>query len=69
MDREERRNYENDVFYEVWRSGGDPDRIDFDGRVEDHFYNGDYPEDAAAHELRCQQPSPPEPEYEEPPEG
>lgn len=37
--REERRAYENDVFYEVWRRGGNPDRIDYD-RVEDSFYDG-----------------------------
>lgn len=53
--REERREYENNVFYEVWRSGGDPDRINYD-RVEEHFYNGDYCESAARHEMKMQQP-------------
>lgn len=52
---EERRKYENDVFYEVWRAGGNPDAINYD-RVEEHFYNGDYSDCAASHELRAQMP-------------
>lgn len=59
--REEQREYENDVFYEVWRSGGNPDRINYD-RVEDHFYNGDCYETATRHELRMQRPPQQEPE-------
>ena len=47
-------DYENNVFFEVWRSGGNPDAIDFEGRVEDHYYDGDYPEEAARDELRRQ---------------
>lgn len=61
---EERREYENDVFYEVWRSGGNPDAINYD-RVEEHFYNGDYSEHAASHELLAQRPQPQEEQYPE----
>jgi hypothetical protein len=62
--REERRQYENDVYYEVWRGGGDPDRIDFD-RVEDQRQDGAYPEEAASSEIRKQAPRPQiEPENE-----
>ena len=52
-------DYFGDVVYEVWRSGGDPDRVDRDD-VEDHRYAGRWPEEAARVELRHQQPS----EYE-----
>lgn len=39
-----RKEFEEDVAFEVWRSGGDPDRIDFDN-VEDAYYRGlDYDE-------------------------
>ena len=51
--REERRQYENDVFYEVWRSGGNPDGIDYD-RVRDHYYDGYSSEESAGYELRSQ---------------
>ena len=43
----EREEYRGDVFYEVWRSGGNPDRID-DDRVNDRFYDG-YQADECAH--------------------
>jgi hypothetical protein len=49
----DRRKYEADVYYEVWRSGGDPDRIDSD-RVEDAFHEGRYCDEAAERELRHQ---------------
>ena len=62
--REERRKYENDVFYEVWRSGGNPDRID-DDRVSDSFYDHMSAEDAAHSELRRQRPKPALPSEEE----
>jgi hypothetical protein len=48
-----RRDYENDVYYEVWRSGKNPDVINYD-RVEDHYYNGDPTEAAARDEIRRQ---------------
>jgi hypothetical protein len=57
--RDEERKYRGDVDYEVWRSGGDVDRIDYD-RVTDRFYEGSIPEDAAASELRRQHPQPKE---------
>jgi len=62
--REEQRKYDNDVFYEVWRNGGNPDRIDFD-RVQDRYYNGQDVESAASSELQAQRPKPQEPSEEE----
>ena len=53
-EREERRQYERDVSYDVWRSGRDPERIS-DDRVERHFEAGDSAESAARHEIRIQQ--------------
>lgn len=58
---EERRKYEADVYYAVWRSGRDPDRIDFD-RVDWNRMDGMYVDDAAAIEIRAQQPKYQEPE-------
>lgn len=60
-EREERRRYENDVFYDVWRSGRDPDRID-DDRVDDARWNGLSADEAAEAEIRAQRPKPVEPE-------
>lgn len=40
-----------DAMYEVWRAGGNTDRIDYD-RVSDHHGNGDSYEAAARDELR-----------------
>lgn len=54
-DRDEQRRYEMDVFYEVWRSGGNPDRIN-DDRVTDSFYEGRDAEAAASRELRAMRP-------------
>ena len=62
--REEKRRYESDVFYEVWRSGGDTDRINPD-RVQDRYWNGQDAESAASAELRAQRPKPQEPSEEE----
>jgi hypothetical protein len=53
---QDRREYHGDVTYEVWRSGGNPDRLDYD-RVEDHRWNDLRPNEAARCELnrwRCQ---------------
>ncbi|MBU2118769.1 MAG: hypothetical protein KJ954_14370 [Alphaproteobacteria bacterium] len=61
---EDRRKYEGDVYYEVWRSGGNPDAIDFD-HMDDHRWNGDSAESAAACALRRQRPSPQEEQQEE----
>lgn len=63
-EREDRRRYENDVFYEVWRSGRNPDAINYD-RVDEHHYNGDSVECATRHELRAQTPQPREMEEEQ----
>lgn len=41
-------NYFGDVCYEVWRSGGNPDSVDYD-RVRDREYDGyDYIDSARA---------------------
>lgn len=63
----EREEYRADVFYDVWRSGGNPDRIDYD-RVSDRFYDGYQAEECARAELRAQRPREPEPEYPYEPE-
>lgn len=52
--RKEEREYEGDVVYDVWRRGGNPDRIDVE-RVQEHYYQGDEHEMAARDELRHQQ--------------
>jgi hypothetical protein len=46
----DRREYHGDVNYEVWRAGGNPDRLDWD-RVEDHRFDDVRPEDAARCEM------------------
>jgi len=63
--RAEERRYESDVWYDVWRAGGDPDRIDTE-RVSDAYQRGEFQEDAARRELLAQRPKPqPEEEYPE----
>ena len=66
---EEHRNYRGDVFYDVWRSGGNPDRVDYD-RVRDCYYDGVRHEDCASSELWRQRPAPQEeyPQEDYPPE-
>lgn len=62
--RQEERRYEADVAYEVWRSGGDVDRIDRD-RVHDAIADGLGSSEAARAEMRRQRAAPaPEPEPE-----
>jgi len=51
--REERRHYEADVSYDVWRSGGNPDAIDHD-RVLENYDRSNPPDVAADRELQCQ---------------
>ena len=63
-EREERRDYEGDVTYDVWRSGGNVDRIDRD-RVEDHYHQGMDSDQAARMEIRAQQPRMEEPDIDE----
>lgn len=62
--REEERQYEGDVAYDVWKNGGDPDRVSHD-RIQEHFYLGDESESATRDELRHQKPQPQEQEQEE----
>lgn len=59
--REEERRYNADVDYEVWRNGGDTDRIDYD-RVRDNRDSGYCPEESAKVELNRQKPRPSEEE-------
>jgi hypothetical protein len=68
--REDRRRYIADVEYEVWRNGGDIDRVDRD-RVVDSYYDGRSEDCAASAELRRQRPIPSEewPPEEEPSDG
>lgn len=47
------RKYEGDVWYEVWRSGGNPDIVDPD-RIRDSHDEGLWPEEAASREMRHQ---------------
>lgn len=67
--REERREYEADVFYEVWRGGGNPDAIDYD-HTDNAYYNGIPADDCASSELSRQQHrnQESEPDYDEQPE-
>jgi hypothetical protein len=58
-EREEKHTYEMDAMYEVWRAGGNTDRINYE-RVDDHYSNGDSYETAARDELRRQRPPPPD---------
>lgn len=51
----DRKSYDGDVYYEVWRSGGNPDRVDPD-RLDDYRWNGVEPETAARRELTRQRP-------------
>ena len=51
--KEDFEKYQGDVFYEVWRSGGNPDAVDYD-RVRDCYSDGDEPECCASSELRRQ---------------
>lgn len=64
-ERKEERDYEGDAMYEIWRSGGNTDRIDYD-RVREHHHQGDSYEAAARDELRHQRPKQHE---DEQPEG
>ena len=46
-------DFDADVLFQVWRNGGNPDRIDFD-RVDDSRARGYSEDDAAARELTAQ---------------
>lgn len=56
--RDEERKFERDVAYEVWRNGGDMDRINPD-RIQDHRQQG-WNVEATRSELRAQRPKEPE---------
>lgn len=62
--REEERSYRGDVTYDVWRSGGNVDRIN-DDRVSRAFDDGLSHEQAARAELQRQRPQPEEISEEE----
>lgn len=51
--REEERKYRGDVWYEVWRAGGNPDAIS-DDRMQDSRDAGYNSDEAASMELRRQ---------------
>lgn len=53
--REKEEKYRGDVIYDVWARGGNPDAVNYD-RVSDHYYNSDFPDEAARAEMRRQQP-------------
>lgn len=65
--RDKELRYEGDVSYDVWRSGGNPDRVDHD-RVIDGYYGGRRAEDVAREELRRQRPPPAPEEHQDPDE-
>ena len=56
-EREERRRFEGDVFYEVWRRGGDTDRINYD-QLDDCYYDHHEPEVCASRIIQAQRPAP-----------
>lgn len=68
-EREEERRYRGDVIYDVWRYGGNVDRIN-DDRVHENYHSGVYAEDAARVEMRSQRERRQleEPEYPEYPD-
>lgn len=45
-EREERRRFEADVYYEAWRQGRDPDR--YAECAEDCYYDGKSPKECVA---------------------
>ncbi len=47
----DRRQWEGDVLYEVWRNGGNVDAVDRDD-IRDGYERGESPEDEAAYWLR-----------------
>lgn len=53
MNRRREDDYRGDVTYEVWRSGGNVDRID-DDRVSDNYHDGEESDYAAQIELNSQ---------------
>lgn len=56
--REQEREYRSDVEYEVWRSGGNMDRVDRD-RVDRYHDDGLSVDSAARREMHHQRPPAP----------
>jgi hypothetical protein len=56
-DREDRRRYEGDLVYEVWRSGGDLNAVHPDD-VDDYYWNDVPATDAAHAEVERQRGTP-----------
>ena len=56
-ERREAEDFRGDVIYDVWRSGGNPDLVDYD-YVDDRRYDGCEADDVAAEELRRQRRTP-----------
>lgn len=65
--RKEEREYYADVYYDVWRAGGNPDRLE-DDRVSNHHDNGLFHDEAARAEMRRWQHQREEREQEQSPE-
>ena len=63
---DDRRRYEGDIIYDVWRNGGNPDAIG-DDRMDDAFYDRVPVDDFVKSELRrqrrhsCEEQEPEEP--------
>ena len=51
-ERKEEREYRGDLIYEVWRRGGNPDRVD--GDMADHYRDRGYSPDGAAASIMRQ---------------
>lgn len=53
LERKARQEYAGDVMYEVWRSGGNPDLVDYDC-TDDCYYDGRDSDSCARDEIRRQ---------------
>lgn len=51
--RDEKRKYEADIAYDIWRRGGNPDYVHPD-RIDNYWYQGVDEESAVNWELRRQ---------------
>jgi len=48
---DKREKVHGDAVYEAWRSGANPDAVDYD-LIDDDFYSGFSPEECVANEVR-----------------
>lgn len=62
--RQEEREYRGDLWYEVWRAGGNPDRVSYEDAADWHDRGVDA-RHAASAILQAQGPQPVEEEYPE----